>query len=53
MAGSHDFSVREANWGSMGHGHFVGARRGGAQKMGSAPRFKDGSVVVGGDVGGD
>ena len=53
MGGSHDVAVREANWESMGHGEFVGARRGGAQKMDSAPRVNDGSVVVGGAVGGN
>ena len=51
MRGSHDVAVREADWESMGHGHFVGARCGGAQKMDSAPRVNDGSVVVVGAVG--
>ena len=53
MGGSHDIAVREADWDSVGHGHFVGARRGGAQKMTSAPRVKNGSVVVGGNVSGN
>ena len=51
MGGSHDIAVREADWESMGHGHFVGAWRGGAQKMASAPRVNDGSVVFGRAVG--
>ena len=52
MGGSHDVAVREADWESMGHGHFVGVRRGGAQKMASEPRVNNGSVVVDGAVGG-
>ena len=51
MGGLHDVAVREADWEYMGHGHFVGAWRGGAQKMASALRVDDGSVVLGGDVG--
>ena len=51
MRGLHDVAVREASWDSMGHGNSVGARRGGAQKMASAPRVNNGSVVIGGDVG--
>ena len=53
MGGSHGVSVREADWESMGNGHFVGARRGGDQKMASAHRVNNGSVVVGWAVGGD
>ena len=51
MGGSYCVAVREANWESVGHGHSVGARRGGDQKMASAPRVNDSSVVVGGAVG--
>ena len=53
MGGLHDVVVRESDWGSMGHGHFVGALRGEAQKMASSPRVNDGYVVVGGSVGGN
>ena len=51
MGGSHDVAVREADWEYMGHGDFIGARRGGAQRMASATRVGYGSVVVGWDVG--
>ena len=51
MGGSHDVAVREADRESMFHRHFVGARRGGAQKMASAPSVNNGVVVVGGGVG--
>ena len=51
MGGSHDVAVREADWESIDHGNFFGARRGGPQKMASAPRVNDASVFVGGDVG--
>ena len=51
MGGSYCVAVREANWESVGHGHFVGAWRDGDQKMASAPRVNDSSVVVGGAVG--
>ena len=37
----------------MGHGHFVDARRGGDQKMASESRVNNGSVVIGGAVGGN
>ena len=53
MGGLHGVAVREAEWESVSHGHFVDARRGGDQKMASLPRVNDGSVVVGGDVGGN
>ena len=53
MGGSHDVVVREADWESMDHGHFVGAQRGGDHKTVSAPRVNDGSVVVRGAVGGN
>ena len=53
MGGSHGVSVRESDWESVGHRHFVGARIGGAQKMASIPRVNDGSVVIGGAVGGN
>ena len=53
MGSSHGVVVREADWESVGHGHFVSARRGGPQKMASAPIVNNGSVVVGGDVGGN
>ena len=49
----HDVAVREAGWDSMCHGQFFGAQRGGTQKMASAPRVGDGSIVVGGAVGGN
>ena len=52
MRGLHGGAVREADWESVGHGHFVGAGHGGAQKMASAPKVNDGSVIVGGAVGG-
>ena len=53
MGGSHNVTVREANWESMVHGNFVGARSGGAQKMDGAPIFNDRSVAIGGTVGGN
>ena len=53
MGGSHGVAVREANWESVFHGHFVGALRGGDHKIASAPRVNDGSVVVGGSVVGN
>ena len=53
MGGSHDVAVREADWDSVGHGQFVGAQRGGSQKMACAPRINDGSIVIGGAVGRD
>ena len=37
----------------MGHGHFVGARRGGAQNMAGAPSVNDVYVVGGGAIGGN
>ena len=51
MGGSRGVAVREADWESVGHGYFLISRRGGPQKMASAPRVNDASVFVGGDVG--
>ena len=53
MGGSHGVAVREADWESGGSWALCGCMAWWGPEMVSAPIVNDGSVVIGGAVGGN